>query len=71
MGNGGLAVIGVGIVAFLLGVVSGIAIALHAYGLGFGALVLSVAGWFLTLRLAARAGGETALPRATAGGRRH
>jgi hypothetical protein len=44
----------VGILAFLLGVVGGIAIALHAYALGIVAVVLSLAGWGVVLQMAKR-----------------
>jgi hypothetical protein len=43
-----------GIVSFLLGVASGILIGSHSYATGVVALVLSVAGWGLTLRLSTR-----------------
>lgn len=50
----GLDVLFVGIVALLLGMTSGISVALHSYVLGVGALVLSLLGWGLTLKLATR-----------------
>jgi hypothetical protein len=52
--SAGYDVLVVGIIALLLGMTSGISVAVHSYALGIGALVLSLLGWALTLKLASR-----------------
>jgi hypothetical protein len=49
-----VSVLVVGVVTFLLGVVSGISLALHWYALGVVALVLGAAGWLATFALGRR-----------------
>lgn len=50
-GSGGLAILLVGIVTLLFAMAGGILIASHSYGLGLGALVLSLASFGLTFKL--------------------
>lgn len=54
LGSEGFAILLVGFVSLLLGMATGIFVALHSYPLALGVFVLSLLGWGLTFKLSTR-----------------